>query len=135
MMQHRGGTRDRRADQPGIDCRATRLVPRAKEGVGGTADAQPVRGPRLHHLFRFGEPGRQRLFQINVLAGIQHAQADRRVCLRDRQVDDDFDLRIGKQCLDWHGAQTIRLGLRLRRFGLDIGYGLHADQRTARRPA
>ena len=85
-----------------IDRVAAGLMGAAEKRVRCTADPQSFRGRGEHHRLRLGEPGRQRLLQIDVLACLDDLQAHRRMGGRNGQVHHDLDVGIGEQCVDRH---------------------------------
>ena len=68
--------------------------------------AQPTRRffcrREVHHLARLGDVDAERLFRMDVLAGIEHGQADVGVGQRHGQVDHDLDVVALQQLIDAH---------------------------------
>ena len=102
VRQDGRGTRNRNSDQTRIDRIAAGLMGAAEKSVGRTADTQSFCSRGEHHRLRIGEPGRQRLLQIDVLACLDDLQVHRRMGGRHGQVHDDLDVRISEQCIDGH---------------------------------
>ena len=88
--------------------------------------AQPTRKPfRLAppstSSARLGDVDAERLFGMDVLAGGERLQPDLDMRLRDGEVDDDLDRRIGEQRVDRARGQAEFRGPRLGRLGIDVG--------------
>ena len=96
-----------------IDRIAARLVGGAQKRIGRAADPQALRRRGEHHRLRFGKPGCQRLFQIDVLAGLDDLQAHRRMGRWHSQVHHDLDFRIGEQSVDRHRLHASIRSLRV----------------------
>ncbi len=111
------------------------LVRAAEERVGRAADAQPLRlGQRLQRQPVL-ERQDQRLFGIDVLAGLERGLADREMRVGDRQVDDEVDFRVREQLLDGLGADAVFLRAGFGRRRIDVGAGPHLEAAEQRREA
>ena len=77
----------------------------AEEGVRRGADAQLLLAARSISFRAILERDAERLFRIDMLAGIQRLQANRDVRLGHRQVQDDLDAGIGEERIDAHRLQ------------------------------
>ena len=102
VRQDGRGTRNRNSDQTRIDRVAAGLMGAAEKSVGRTADTQPFCSRGEHHRLRLGEPGCQRLLQIDVLACLDDLQVHRRMGGRNGQVHHDLDGGVSEQCVDRH---------------------------------
>ena len=112
---------------------ARQLVRAAEERVGRRADAQPLLLRALLEVEPFLDRQHERLFRIDVLAGVEHLPRHVVVHRRYRQVDDDVDVVRREQLVDGLGAQLELLGARLRRLHVDVGAGAHLDALEQRR--
>ncbi len=111
---------DRAADQAVVDACARGLVRAAEERVRRAAEPQALRRRRLDQPTRFGDVDAERLFRVDMLAGGDRHQADLDMRLRYREVEDDFDRRIGEERVDRtrRRAELGRARLRRRRIGV-----------------
>ena len=91
---------DRPADQPLIDGAARGLVGAAEKGVGRAAEPQALGRRGFDQAARLGDGDAERLFRVDVLAGGDRLEADFNMRVRNREVQDDLDRRIGKQRVD-----------------------------------
>jgi len=81
-------------------------VPAAEEGVRRAANAQIFLGGEIHHLARLGDIDAERLFRVDMLAGVQNREADISMGQRHRQVDDDFDVIAFQHLVDPHAGNA-----------------------------
>ena len=85
---------------------------------------------QLQHLLAFLARNDDRLLYIHMLAGFQCLQADRSMRFRNRQVHDDFDLRVSQELLDRIGLSQVELhSACFRAFDIDIGCSDELDFR------
>ena len=105
-----GGAADRRADRPVVDQLARGLVAAAEERVRRAADPQIFLGGEIHHLARLDHVDAERLFRMDMLAGVQHREADIGMGQRHRQVDDDFDVVAFQHLVDPHAGNAEFFG-------------------------
>jgi len=97
------GSPDDPADLPRIDKGTGRLSRRAEEGVGGRPQSQPNAFRDFNQLSAQRGRRRQRLFGIDVLAGLERRQRDLVMSRRNCQVDDEIDV-IGLKQVDNRAA-------------------------------
>ena len=121
------------ADLALVDIIARQLMSAAEERVGSAADLEIAGRGDPAQLLALFQGQDQRLFGIDVFAGFQDHLGDRKMRIRDRQVDDDIDVRIGQQrldrlCLD---AKFGRADFGSRR--VDVGAGDNLDALEERR--
>ena len=95
------GAADRPADQPFVDRTARGLMGAAEERVGRAAEPQALWPPRRRSGRRASASAdAERLLRMDVLAGGERLQADLDMRLRDREIEDDLDGRIGEHRID-----------------------------------
>src|SRR5687768_4334184 len=87
---------DRRADLSGIDQLAAGLVRTAEKCVRRGTDPQLLLRCTIDQLLAVLEGDAERLFRIDMLAGVECLQPDRDMGLRNGEVEDDLDPRIGE---------------------------------------
>ena len=112
---------DRPADQPLIDGAARGLVRAAEKRVGRGAEPQASRGRGFDQPARLGDSDAERLFRVDVLAGGDRLEADFDMRVRNREVQDDLDRRIGEQRVDRTRRNAKFRRARLRRRGIGVG--------------
>ena len=126
--QHQeGGAAERLADAAGIDQRSCRLVRAAEERIGRAADPEPFGRGRLDQPAALGERNRQRLFEIDMLAGGDGVEGHRHVGLWDGEVEDDLDPRIGEERFDRNRRHAEFLAPRSGGRRVAVGQGEHLD--------
>ena len=99
--------------------------------------AQPTRRfllrREVHHLARLGDVDAERLFRMDVLAGIEHGQADVGVGQRHREVDHDLDVVALQQLIDAHRRNAELGAAPLGGFAAHVGDGLDVEDGKALR--
>ena len=106
MVLHSASGGDDGADAALVQDRPRLLVRAAQERVGRAADLQAFGSGQIAQGSALFQRQHQRLFGIGVLARLQYPLGDRKMGVRDRQVDDDVDFRVGQQVID-----RLRLGI------------------------
>jgi hypothetical protein len=95
--------------------------------------AAPMRRPfclgGVGQRLALGKIDAERLFRIGVLAGSERLQANGHMRLRDCQVDDDLDRRIGEQLVDAPGLHVELGRLGLRQLMIEIGHATDVEDR------
>ncbi|MCY1244907.1 hypothetical protein D9M72_580070 [compost metagenome] len=99
----------------------------AEEGIRRAADGKALGLRDRPELLALLQRKHQWLLGIDVLAGFEDRLRDRVVRVRDRQVDDDIDIRIGQQPLDALGFYAVFRCPRLGRCLVDVGAGDNLD--------
>ncbi|MGY2934824.1 hypothetical protein ACVWZ6_004426 [Bradyrhizobium sp. GM6.1] len=120
-----------RADRVIVDQLARGLVPTAQERIGRATDAKILLRGELHHLAGFGDVNAERLLGMNVLAGVQHRQADVGVGEWHSEIDDDLDVVSLEQLINPHRRQPEGGALPLCRIAAHIGERLDFHDREA----
>jgi hypothetical protein len=125
---------NRPADQTVVDRYARRLDAGAEERIGSAPDAQPAGSRGVQHLPALVPIHPERLLGEGVLSRRKRLQRDRRVGLRDGQVEHDIDVRIGDQLVDGKHARHAEL-LRARAcpIRVEIRARRHVQRRKLRR--
>ena len=128
-----GGAAERNADGAFVDELAAGLMSAAEKGVGRAADPHAAGGCRLDQLARLGDGDAERLLGMDMLAGGDRLQPDLDMRLRDGQVDDDLDGRVGEKIGDAFGGEAELGGARLGDRLIHVGEGAHLqDGKDAR---
>ena len=116
-----GRAADRPADQPVVDGAARGLVGAAEKGVGRRAEPQALGRRGFDQPARLGDRDAERLFRVDVLAGGDRLEADLDMGVRNREVEDDLDRRIGEQRVDRTRRNPELRRARFRRLRVGVG--------------
>jgi hypothetical protein len=95
--------------------------------------AQSLCGSSEHHRLRIGEPGCQRLLQIDVLACLDDLQVHRRMGGGNGEVHHDLNGGVSEQCVDGRRIHGVLSSLCACRIGANVGHRLHTHQLRLRR--
>ena len=125
VRQHRGGSGHDLAGVVGVNHTARRLDAGAEDSIGGAADFHAPAPCRLHDRLAVLERYCQRLFGVDMLAGIDCGERYIDMSGRNCQVQHYIDI-VALQELAWRNRrQTVFGTLRLR--GINI-YVRHRDE-------
>ena len=133
VAHHVAGAAGDLAELAAVDEVARQLMRAAEERVGRRADAQPLLLRPLLEIEALLDRQHERLFRIDVLAGVEDLLRYLVMHRRDGQVDDDVDVVGLEQLFDGLGAQLELLRPRLGRVHVDVGAGAHLDAAKQRR--
>ncbi len=131
--QEEGGAGDDLADRALIDqaARLARRRPQDRVRRGRDAQAQPL--GQLDQRLGVGEVRGERLFGVDVLAGLERRPADLGMDRRHGEIEDDVDPVVRQQLGRAQRPEAVALGHHRRRLGPEIGAGLQLDVAKARR--
>ena len=133
VAHHVAGATGDPAELAAVDQLARQLMRAAEECVRCRTDAQPLLlGPFLE-VEPFLDRQHERLFRIDVLAGLQHRLRHFIMHGRNGEVDDDVDLVVLEKVVGRLGAELELLRPHLRRIHVDIRAGAHLDAAKQRR--
>jgi hypothetical protein len=128
-----GAAGNRRADRAVVDQLARGLVAAAEKGVRRAADPQVLLRSDVQHLSRLRDVDAERLFGMDMLAGVEHCEADVSVSQRHREVDHDLDVVALEELVDPHRRQTELGTAALRRIAAHVGERADIEDRKALR--
>jgi hypothetical protein len=128
-----GGAGDHLAYRALVEQPARALMGAAQEGVGRAADPQAALSGRREQRVRLGEIDRERLLEIDVLAGGERGVSDRSMRPGDREVEHDLDGIAREQRLDGHRCDAELPPARLGRGLVKIGQRAHLELREESR--